>query len=176
MAIANLFETFNDPSKYGTQIAQTISNIKVAQSVIDAEKIKIGQIEAQIENKLSIYTGKQRKDAENGNPDILRLKRLAASAQSRIKDYDIQGKSYEKVLKGLKGAAAYAKSKSDWVAAQQNRNTAQLQRNVDGRIDPVNGFPQEVSNIPLSDASNTRLAGSRDKRKPAPLKGSGRRR
>jgi septation ring formation regulator EzrA len=175
MAVANLFETFNDPSKYGTQIAQTISNIRVAQSVIDAEKIKIGQIEAQIENKLSIYPIEQRKIAEK-TARIGVLRDQIASIQKNIKDYEAKKKSYEKILKSLQSSAAAAKKNSEQAASQQNRNTAQLQRNVDGRIDPVKGFPQEVSNIPLSDASNVRLAGSRDKRKPAPLRGSGRRR
>ena len=104
------------------------------------------------------------------------IKDQIVSVQKNIKDYETRKKSYEKILKSLQTSAAYAKSSSEEAARRQNRNNAQINRNINGSIDPINGFPQEVLGTPFSDASNSRLAASRGKRNPAPIRGSGRRR
>lgn len=157
---------------YDQEIASTIRQINQVNSTVNSLEGKVAATQVKIEKKLSIYVDEVQKKQALGQPAVVALTRELSGWQKELKNYQNQKKSLEKILGGQQLVKQKAKAQQDEVENTRRALDARLERQRNGGIvDPYKEFPQQASNVRLSEGSQSRLANSRDRRKPVPRRG-----
>ena len=159
-------------ASYDQEISDTTRQLNQTNSVINELEGNITAIQVKIQQMLLIYVDENARKMATRRPDIMALNAQVKDYSRSLKNFQDKKKSLEKILGGQQQVKQKAKQQQDEVERNRRRGEALLQRQINGGVNPYNSsLPEEASNVQLSEASQNRLAASRDRRKPAPRRG-----